>query len=269
MPRSAIKRARAKLATVRPFPQLRVVRTYSGSARKHPLTALRYLVAGDETSNFTYEIANRDELARVIAGALGAETAEIRSLIAEADADVDLRRRLQGRAKFGRRLGWYAALRWSKPELAVETGTADGLGTALLARAIERNLDEGARGRLLSFDVVPTAGRLLDDHLRQFVTVIVGDAVEALPRALSGGRIGYFVHDSLHTYDHERAELELATAHADDTMILISDNAHVTTALADVAAENGAAYASFTERPVRHLYPGAALGIAVVQRAER
>ena len=246
------------------------MRTYGSSARKHPLTALRYLVAGDETSNFTYEIANRDELARVVAGALGAPQAEIRSLIAEADTDADLRRRLQDHSLFGRRLGWYAALRWSKPALAVETGTADGLGTALLARAIERNVAEGADGRLLSFDVVPTAGRLLDDHLRQFVTVIVGDAVESLPRALEGRRIGFFVHDSLHTYAHERAELEVATAHAADRIVLISDNAHVTTALADVAAENGAAaYASFTERPVRHLYPGAALGIAVVQRGNR
>jgi len=243
-----------------------VVRTYGDSARKHPLTALRYLVAGDETSNFTYEIANRDELARVVADALGAPPAEIRSLIAEADADAELRRRLRGHTLFGRRLGWYAALRWSKPELAVETGTADGLGTALLARAIERNVEEGAQSHLLSFDVVPTAGQLLDDHLRQFATLIAGDAVDTLPRALEGRRIGYFVHDSLHTYEHERAELELATAHADDRVVLISDNAHVTTALADVAAEHGAAYASFTERPVRHLYPGAALGIAVVRR---
>ena len=101
MPRSSIQRARAKLATVRPFPQLRVVRTYSGAARKHPLTALRYLVAGDETSNFTYEIANRDELAHVVASALGAPPAVIRSLIAEADADVDLRRRLQDHTLFG------------------------------------------------------------------------------------------------------------------------------------------------------------------------
>jgi hypothetical protein len=269
VPRYTLRQARAKLTTIRPFPQLRVVRTYSTAARKHPLTALRYLVAGDETSNFTYEIANRDELARVVAGALGAPPTEIRSLIAEADADVDLRRRLQDHSLFGRRLGWYAALRWSKPELAVETGTADGLGPALLARAIERNVEEGAKGRLLSFDVIPTAGRLLDDHLRQFVTVIVGDAVETLPRALEGRRIGYFVHDTLHTYEHERAELELATAHADDRIVLISDNAHVTTALADVATENGAAYACFTEHPVRHLYPGAALGIAVLQRAER
>jgi hypothetical protein len=245
------------------------VRTYSDSARKHPLTALRYLVTGDETSNFTYEIANREELADVVAGALGAPPAEIRSLIAEADADVGLSRRLGSHTLFGRRLGWYAALRWSKPELAVETGTADGLGTVLLARAIERNLEEGVQSRLLSFDVVPTAGRLLDDHLRQFVTLIVGDAVETLPRALGGGRIGYFVHDSLHTYEHERAELELAIEHADETTVLISDNAHVTTALADVAAENGAVYASFTERPVRHLYPGAALGIAVVHRLGR
>lgn len=261
-----IRRARAKLATIRPFPQLRVVRTYRTSARRHPLTALRYLVAGQETSNFTYEIANRDELARVVAGALGAEEAEIRALIAEADADVDLQQRLRGRALFGRRLGWYAALRWSKPALAVETGTADGLGTALLARAIERNREEGAQGRLLSFDVVPSAGRLLDDHLGQFATVIVDDALEALPRALGGARIGCFVHDSLHTYEHEHAELDLAVAHADDRIVLISDNAHATTALADVAAEHGATYAAFRERPVRHLYPGAALGIAVVRR---
>jgi hypothetical protein len=260
-----LRRAGAKLSTVRPFPQLRVVRTYRASARKQPLTALRYLVSGRETSNFTYEIANRDELAAVVAGVLDAPPEQIRAFIAEADEDAELRTRLHDRALFGRRLGWYAALRWRKPALAVETGTADGLGTALLARAIERNREDGAPGRLLSFDVVPSAGHLLDDHLRQFATVVVGDAVQALPAAVAGERIGYFIHDSLHTYEHERAELDVVTAHGDDELVLISDNAHATTALADVASEHGAGYAAFWERPVRHLYPGAALGIAVVR----
>ena len=86
-----------------------------------------------------------------------------------------------------------------------------------------------------------------------------------LPAALSERHVGVFIHDSLHTYEHERfeLELELALERADETLFLVSDNAHASTALPDLCRERGLSYHEFRERPVGHFYPGAALGLGV------
>jgi hypothetical protein len=73
------------------------------------------------------------------------------------------------------------------------------------------------------------------------------------------------VHDSEHTYECERFELTTALAHAAPTIALVSDNAHATTALRDVAAGLGVDYRFFRERPRGHFYPGAGIGLAIVQ----
>ena len=111
------------------------------------------MLTGHETSNFTYDIDNRDELAAVLARALDAPIAEMNRYIAEIDGDEALcrtiearmrqRRRGASRVYFGRRVGWYAVVRRLKPRLVVETGTADGLGSAALARALDRNEADG------------------------------------------------------------------------------------------------------------------------------
>ena len=67
----------------------------------------------------------------------------------------------------------------------------------------------------------------------------IGDARDTLPAALADRRVGVFVHDSLHTYDHERFELETALAHHDDAIVLISDNSHGVHALPDVCRRRG------------------------------
>lgn len=244
---------------------------YRRSALSRPREALRYLLAGRETTNFTYEIANADELAAMLADGLGAPRERLEAWLAEVEADsaflAELRQRLSSRRdrenepRFGRRLGWYCVVRHAKPELVVETGSHDGLGTALLLRALERNAEEGHEGRLLSADIDPETGWLVSDCLRSRLERHIGDARVTLPVALSGRRVGVFIHDSLHTYEHERFELELALEHAAEPAYLISDNAHASTALADLCRERGLRYLHFVERPRGHFYPGAALGL--------
>ena len=74
------------------------------------------------------------------------------------------------------------------------------------------------------------------------------------------------IHDSEHTAERERFEFGVALEHAAPSLALISDNAHATTALRDLADELGIVYNHFTERPVHHFYPGAAIGLAVYTR---
>jgi len=142
----------------------------------------------------------------------------------------------------------------------VETGTADGLGTAALARAWERSHESGSPGMPLSFDVVSDGCWMLDEHLRTHVRLVQGDTTETLRRELAERRIDLFVHDSLHTYEHERFELAPGLDHASPKAVAISDNSHATTAL---AREAEVTFALYRQRPIGHFYPGAALGIAV------
>ena len=246
---------------------------YRGGAIRKPLPALRYLVHGRELTNFTYDIANTGELAVVVAGALNLPVVDVEALIRELRDDQDFNNRLRDRMRarddreeeprFGRRVGWYCIVRATRPSVVVETGTHDGLGTALLARALWRNAAAGSPGVLLSFDVDPASGWLVDESLEPYVERHIGDARETLPAALADRRVGVFVHDSLHTYEHERFELETALAHRDDAIVLISDNSHESTALPDVCAESGLRYVFFRERPLEHFYPGAGMGVGV------
>ena len=246
---------------------------YRQAAARKPLPALRYLIRGRELTNFTYDISNTGELALVVGAALALPAPDVEQFIRELEGDEDfidgLRARLRqhgGREdepRFGRRLGWYCVVRATRPSVVVETGSHDGLGTALLARALSRNAESGAPGVVMSFDVDPASGWLVDQSLQPYVERHIGDARETLPAALVDRRVGVFVHDSLHTYEHERFELETALAHRDDEIVLISDNSHASTALPDVCAEHGLRYLLFRERPVDHFYPGAGMGLGV------
>lgn len=262
---------------LRPALKLRLLWHYRRAAVVRPRESLHYLARGREVTNFTYEIANLDELADFVVAALSVPRAHVERWLEEVAADTELRRALADRLgtrsdredvpRFGRRLGWYCVLRALRPALAVETGTHDGLGTALLLRALERNDAEGAPGRLLTFDVDPDAGWLVPDALRSRLETWTGDVRETLPRALAGRRVGFFLHDSLHEYEHERFEFAVAIEHADERLAVLSDNAHDSPSLEDVAAELAVPYHRFDERPVGHFYPGAAIGMLVYDTA--
>jgi hypothetical protein len=258
-----------------PFVRLTILRRYGVSPIRQRDVFFRYLLHGRETTNFTYDIANIDELGRFVAEATGSDLAHIKSYLAEPSEDValieDLSERLEQRGDrdpcpmFGRRLGWYALIRHARPSLVVETGTHDGLGTTLIAHALRRNADEGHPGRLWTFDIDDGSGWLVPDDLRELIDFHFGDSATTLPQMLAGADVEVFIHDSAHTYEHELFELELAVSHRPpDGMTLISDNAHVTDALRAVCAKAGGQFRFFREQPVRHFYPGAGIGLAVI-----
>ena len=117
----------------------------------------------------------------------------------------------------------------ARPRLVVETGLYDGLATAVLLRALQRNEAEGDPGRLLGFDLEEESAWLVWDELGggRFERHI-GDAVELIPRALGGERIDFLVHDTDKVAESERAELELAIAHGAERLILYTDDDSVT-----------------------------------------
>jgi predicted O-methyltransferase YrrM len=235
---------------------------------------LRYLLLDRELDNFTYPIANTAELSAFIAGVLGTDSATVKALIEELATDAELataiRARLAGRRDrnpampFGRRLGWYAIARLRRPRLIVETGVHDGLGSTALLRALERNAADGFPGELLSVDTRAEAGWLIPDVLRARHRLIVGNSLVGLAAAIGGRSVDIFIHDSDHAYTHETSEFETIGPHASAGAVLISDNAHGSSAFADYCARHGLDYRFWRERPRRHFYPGAGIGIAVM-----
>lgn len=250
-----------------------IVSGYGGFLRA-PLAATRYVLFDHELDNFTYSIENTRELVDFIADALAADRATVAGYVAELRDDAELvaaiREKLAGRPDrnasmpFGRRFGWYAVARIRRPTLVVETGLHDGLGATVLLRALERNRAEGHGGSLISIDIRSAAGWLIPERLRPGHEVAIGDSLRQMEPLVGDRRIGMFIHDSDHRYEHEMAELELAARLAAPWAVLISDNAHAGRALADFCEHSGLQYRFWHEIPKGHFYPGAGIGMAVV-----
>lgn len=262
-------RALSRLRWVRKAQKLRLHRA---DVLADPWWHLRFLLWDPEVENFSYELANDDELGPFVAEALGVAPnvaqAHIDELHADAQLGAELERATRWRFRtkrsppLGRRAAWYAAVRISRPALVVETGVHDGLGSVVLLSALARN----GRGRLISLDPMPGSGWLVPERLRPWWEPVWETSFAALERSVTGRQVGMLVHDSLHTYECERFEFQTAIRHAAAQLVLLSDNAHETAALRDTAAEHGVLYSFWAERPRHHFYPGGGVGIATFEQ---
>jgi hypothetical protein len=241
-------------------------------ALRHPEYAARFLFANREIWNLTYELENLDELAALLARALGVTTDRVREYLAELDSDRELVDRLARKlaerpvrnpeVRLGKRRLLYAIVRIERPGVVVETGTADGLGSAILQRALERNRDGGAAGELLTFDVDAAGGWLIDPAAADLVSHHIGDSKTLLEDALRGKQVGLFIHDSLKTEEQERTEFETAVRHAAPRLLLYTDEVRATGTLPRICRERNCDCFIFREQP-RHIWAGNELGLGV------
>lgn len=127
-------------------------------------------------------------------------------------------------------LNQYAAVRALAPDLVVETGVANGVSSAYLLLALQKN----GKGCLHSIGLADPAflppekqlGWLVPKWLRSPWQIHVGDAREILPNLLTQlGNIGIFIHDSHHSYDHMMWEFETAYPKLQHGGLLVSDDA--------------------------------------------
>lgn len=242
----------------------------------HALTrSASWLVQSREHTNFTYDLTprNREHLIWWVSAVSGTPAAEIRGYVEELDHDLALRTHLMqstaasargGLAdvdvRYGRRAGWYALTRILQPEVVIETGTDKGLGSCVFAAALLRN----GRGRLTTIDVNPRSGYLISGEYADVVDRVIGDSVQVLRSFATP--VDLFLHDSLHTFEHETAELEAVQPRLSERSILLSDNAHGSDALLAVAERTGWSFLYFQEIPQRHWYPGDGIGAAWLPR---
>ncbi len=134
----------------------------------------------------------------------------------------------------------YAATRILKPEVVVETGVANGVSSAYILRALERN----SKGDLYSIDLgandhLPegkSIGWVVPEELRDRWKLLLGDARDMLPGLLEKlRRVDIFLHDSDHSYEHMMWEFKNAWQALTSGGLLISDDIWVNTSFFDFA----------------------------------
>ncbi len=276
MPSTSIRRAisRSRLAPVAAFPR-RAARVLRHDAKVVAASA-HWLVTSREHHNYTYELtpSNVDHLAWFVAMICGIEVALARDFIAELAADEELRVHIRSTTRatrrrgladrevhYGRRMGWYAIVRALRPAHVVETGVDKGLGTVVLAAALRRNAAQGHPGRITAIDINPEAGYLVRTGAWSSVVDLVYDDSLAALRRLDRP-VDVFLHDSEHSTVHERREFETVEPKLAPGAMLLTDNVTKTSVLSRHAERTGRRFLAFTERPVRHWYPGDGIGAA-------
>lgn len=236
---------------------------------------LRWLFSSREFANYTYDLTqtNKDYLAWFVSEITQAPITQIWSYFEELESDSELleyihrglinHRRggeIDDQPHFGRRLGWYAIVRATKPLVLVETGTEKGLGSLVLARAIERNSNGGI---LYTLDIEPSAGLLIGDRFSGTIIQKIGDSIRSITDL---SNIDFFIHDSDHSAEHERAEFDAVLSRLSPNAICLSDNSHVTDVLSEWSKVTDRQFSFFKEQPLGHWYRGCGIGVSKTNR---
>jgi predicted O-methyltransferase YrrM len=228
-----------------------------------------------EENNFTYDLnpRNRRHLAHFVSVIAGRPAEEIDRYLLELDQDQALQAHyaraitqygqvaaMEARLRVGRRAGWYALVRASKPKIVVETGVERGHGALTLAAALLRNRAEGYPGQYFGTEIRQGEGRLLCGPYAEVGQILYGDSITTLERFPHP--IDLFINDSDHSADYEAREYRVIDRKLSPAGVILGDNAHVTDALLDFARDTGRQYLFFHEDPANHWYPGAGIGAA-------
>ncbi len=237
--------------------------------------AIIWSIRSREHHNYTYDLTemNRSYLTAFVSNVTDQPFDTISGYMRELDSDVALKEHIQKLtrnskerfvadpiASFGRRMGWYAMVRASKPRLVVETGIDKGLGSCLLSAALFKNSQEGNPGRLIAVDINPDAGYLIRPPYDELVDVVHSDSITALQKI--SAPIDFFIHDSDHSPQHEQMEIDSISENLSERAFILSDNAHVTTKLLEFANKSGRRFLFFREEPKNHWYSGDGIGVA-------
>ena len=166
-----------------------------------------------------------------------------------------------GGSLFGRLC--YALVRALRPRNVVETGVCYGISSAHILAALKGN----AQGHLYSIDLPPLGkngdayvGGAIPNELRERWTLQRGSSRKLLPRLAENlGEIGFFVHDSLHTYDNMQAEFATVWPLLPSRGVLIADDVQGNAAFQELTRRADVAEAVVFQEPSK----GTLFGVAV------
>jgi hypothetical protein len=200
------------------------VRVSVGPLLRQAGLVLRWLASSREWANFSveYEPEGLQAVLCVLAHLTGKSLPALRALASELQADSVFATRYQERVaktrlrytcdpqlQYGRCLVHYVLVRATGVRVIFEAGTDRGLSTWAMCRALQRNLldsGEGAKPLLITVDIAPDRGEMLDGDEGGLVRRLVGDSVAALVNTPE--RIELFLHDTTNEMEHTRAQLQ-------------------------------------------------------------
>lgn len=236
----------------------------------------KWVVTSQENTNFTYDISPHGitTLAHAVSLATGAPVPDVRAYLAEPADDAAFLEtlRLKGtklartlpfdpEPLFGRRLGWYAAVRALKPRVVLESGVDKGLGAMLLCYALERNAEDGAPGHYIGLDINPHSGALMAQPYSRHARFLLGDALDSI--ASLADPVDLYINDGDHRHDYELREYQAIAPHLAPGCLILGDNCHLSEALPRFAEATGRRFFFWHEQPADHWYPGAGIGFAL------
>jgi len=258
-----------------PFRAFNTWQTYIGPQVRRWLS---WIVSSREDSNFTYDLTERCKftLAASVASFLQREFSEVDGYFREIETDQEFidhvrdlwrehpeRGRTDRTPHVGRRMVWYAVARALKPKVVIETGVDQGMGAAVLCAALLRNTAEGYPGRYHGTDLNPNAGYFLRGRYAEMGSILYGDSITSL--AKFDGEIELFINDSDHSADYEAAEYQTVKGKLSPNAVIVGDNAHVTSKLAEFSVQEGRPFMYFAEEPAQHWYGGGGIGISLAR----
>lgn len=239
------------------------------------IKVLRWLYRSRETTNLTYDLTelNKKNLASFLANVTQKSFDELMGYVNEIEQDTHLKSHIENQtaksswsiiadkeARYGRRVGWYALIRASKPQVVFETGVDKGLGSCVITAALLKNSKEGQPGLYYGTDINPKAGYLLSGEYKKYGEILIGDSIESLNAF--DKPIDLFINDSAHSAEYELREYHTIQKNLTQKAFILGDNSHCTDKLFQFARMTGRNYLFFQEVPKDHWYPGAGIGIA-------
>lgn len=238
---------------------------------KNLVISFKWLIFKSEFTNYNYDITelNRKYRASFLSFAVAVNEKEVLKLIEELESDTEFQKYIEdqilrikrGRELgtpfyYGRRIAWYVLIRLLKPQVVVETGTDKGLGTLLMARALQKN----GKGRVLTLDIDPFSGSLIDLSKWSNIEILRGDSLTLLP---SLEKIDFFIHDSNHDPEYEFDEFCAIESSLVEQSIVLSDNSHISDSLHRWSEKHGRRFIFFKEESLDHWHPGDGIGMSI------
>ena len=238
--------------------------------------SIKWIFLKTEESNFNYRITTQNKLylASFIASVTGCKVKSAEGFMLEIESNGELkahfsehlsesidRKRIE--IDYARRIGWYAFIRATKPKLVVETGVDNGVGSCVIAAALIRNLEDGFSGRYIGTEINKDAGKYFSGVFSTVGEIRYGDSIELLEQIRED--IDLFINDSDHDVDYEYNEYMTIRNKLSPQAIILGDNSHVSNSLVKFSNENGRSFLFFQEKPDKHWYPGAGIGISYLK----
>jgi hypothetical protein len=75
--------------------------------------------------------------------------------------------------------------------------------------------------------------------------------------------VDIFINDSDHSESYEQAEYEMIKSKMAPNGIVLGDNSHVTSKLAEFSVREGRRFTFLSEEPANHWYRGSGVGISL------